>query len=177
MRKRKFLVWGCVLGFTVLLCGGFVWVRFIHQRPPPGILKDIRAGLQARHLKDPDQRIRKYMEARYGAMSDPARRQEAFLDFFNVEHIQALQLLVKHSPETQRQANVDAMARWVADYRTSMTPQDRTALNARLQTAEGQTMLKRATAQYNSQDVRYRGNTAPVISQLLRTLNEAEQGR
>ena len=32
-------------------------------------------------------------------------------------------------------------------------------------------MLRQATAQYNSQDVQYRGQTAPVISQLLKTIN------
>jgi len=50
------------------------------------------------------------------------------------------------------------MAKWVAGYRESMTPQERAALNARFQTPEGKAMLRRAAAQYNSQDVRYRGS-------------------
>jgi hypothetical protein len=177
MSKSKRWVRGVIVGGIVLVLAGFVWVRIIHQGPPPGIMKDIRAGLTSWRIQDPDARIRQYLEARYGAMSDPAHRQEAFVDFFNVDHIRALQLIVKHSPETQRQANIDAMARWVAAYRASLTAEERAALNARFQTAEGHAMLRRATAQYNSQDVRYRGSTAPVISQLLRTLNEVEQGR
>ncbi|HOW64272.1 MAG TPA: hypothetical protein P5186_15675 [Candidatus Paceibacterota bacterium] len=176
-KKIKILVLGCVLGLAALLVAGFIWIRILHHGPRPGMLKDIHAGLQARHLKDPDQRILKYLEIRYGSMSDPAHRQDAFLDFFNIEHIKTLQLMVKYAPESHRQEDIHAMARWVADYRDTMTPNEKAALNARLQTAEGQTMLRRATAQYNSQDVRYRGHTAPVISQLLRTLNEVEQGR
>jgi hypothetical protein len=108
-------------------------------------------------------------------MADPVHRQEAFLDFFDLDHIKGLQLLVKHSPEKQRQDNINAMARWVETYRDSLTREERMELNARFQTAEGQAVLHRATAQYNSQDVRYRGATAPVISQLLKTLREVQQ--
>jgi hypothetical protein len=175
--KARVLLWSCAAGFAVLSTAAFVWMRVLHRGPPPGIMKDIRAGLVARDIEDPDERVAKYLEERYGTLSDPLHRQEAFMDFFNVEHIRALQLLVKHSPEMHRQANVDAMARWVAAYRSSLTSEERQALKAQIQTPEGQVMLRRATAQYNSQDVRYRGSTAPVISQLLRTLNEVEQGR
>jgi hypothetical protein len=100
-----------------------------------------------------------------------------FLDFFDLEHIRAMQFLVKHSPAEHRQASIDAMARWVAAYRDSLTPQERAALKNRFQTGDGQAMLRRATAQYNSQDVRYRGSTAPVISQLLQTLNEVQHSQ
>jgi hypothetical protein len=162
---------------VVLIGTALTAVLLIKHRLPPGIMKDVRAGLPVRNLKDPDQRILGFMEARYGPMSDPAHRREAFIDFFNPDHIQALQLLAKHSPETNRQANIDAMARWVANYRTLMSTEERDSLKSQLQTPEGQAMLRRATAQYNAQDVRYRGNTAPVISQLLKTLNEVESNR
>ncbi len=141
------------------------------------MIKDVRAGLAARDLRDPDERIGKYLEERYGSMSLPENRQKAFVDFFEVEHIKVLQLLATHSPENHRQANIDAMARWVSGYRESLTAQERVSLNARFQTPEGKAMLRRATAQYNSQNVRYRGSTAPVISELLRTLNTIEQGQ
>jgi hypothetical protein len=67
------------------------------------------------------------------------------------------------------------MADWVKDYRESLSPAQRAALNARFQTPEGRAMLRQATAQYNSQDVQYRGQTAPVISQLLKTINSTQQ--
>ena len=170
-------LWCGASTFALLVLAAFVWMRVLHHGPPPEIMKDIRAGIAARHIKDPDERLHKYLEGRYGSMTDPVHRQEAFLDFFNVDHVKALQLLVKHSQEANRNANIDAMARWVAGFGASLTPQEREALNTRFRSEEGRAMLKRATAQYNSQDVRYRGSTAPVISQLLRTLNEIEQAR
>lgn len=171
------MVWS-PLGLAVLLAaGGYLWVRVLHRGPPPGVMKDIRAGLPARSIKDPDERLAKYLENRYGPMTDPANRQQVFVDFFDVDRIKALQFLVQHSPEESRQANIDAMARWVAGYRASLTPQEQAALRDRFLTPEGQAVLRRATAQYNSQDVRYRGSTAPVISQLLRTLSAAESGQ
>jgi hypothetical protein len=97
------------------------------------------------------------------------------VDFFNIEHIKALQLMVRHSPEDQRRANILAMAKWVSSYRESLTAPELAALNARFQTPEGRAMLRQATAQYNSQDVQYRGQTAPVISQLLKTISRTQQ--
>lgn len=177
MRKRKWLVW--LVGTAGLMLAGAIllWLRVVYFGPPVGIMRDIRAGLAARPIKDPDQRLAKYLEGRYGNLADPTNRQAVFVDFFNPERIKALQALVKHAPEDQRQANIDAMARWLANYRASLTPDERAALNAQFQTPEGRQQLGRATAQYNSQDVHYRGATAPVISELLRTLNEAEQTR
>lgn len=168
--------WWRILGvlLLVLVLVGVALGLAVRRRLPPGLGKDIRAGIAARHIKDPDERLKKYLEGRYGPLSDPANRQQVFLDFFNVEHIKALQLLVKHAPESQRQASIQAMARWIESYRNSLTAQERADLKTRLQGSEGQAMLKRATTQYNSQDVAYRGQTAPVISQLLQTIGSLQ---
>ncbi len=157
-----------------MLIAGAAGFFTIRKRLPPELSKDIRAGLAARRIQDADARFEKYLEVRYGPMSDPLNQQKAFLDYFNVEHIKALQLLVKHSPEAQRPQNIAAAARWVENYRESLTPDDRAALRARLHTPAGVEMLRRATAQYNSQDVHYRGQTAPVISQLLKTISSLQ---
>ncbi len=151
--------------------------RLARFRRPAGLMKDIQAGLAARDIKDPDQRLRKYLTGRYGDLEDPEIRRKVFVDFFDPERIRTLQMLVRRAPDAQRQASIEAMARWVAGYRASLSPEDKAELNARFQTPEGQAMLRRATAQYNSQDVRYRGMTAGVISELLRTLNEVDQPR
>lgn len=172
---RRWARWALgVVALGTLLAGVF-WFTVIRRRLPPGILDDVRAGVAARHLTDPDQRLRKYLEGRYGSMSDPANRQKAFLDFFNLDHIVALQFLVKHAPEVRRQESIDAMARWVGTYRDTLSPEETLALKSQISTAEGQAMLRRATAQYNSQDVQYRGSTAPVISQLLRTIHAVQE--
>ena len=155
----------------VFLVGAALWLR-------PGIpdyaLPDIRAGLAARPIADPDQRLQKYLEARYGPLNDPATREKVFLDFFNVEHIKALQWLVQHVPDNRKAESIHAMARWVESYRNSLTPAERQALQQKFATDDGRAMLRRATAQYNSQDVEYRGQTAVVISQLLKTIHTAQ---
>lgn len=145
------------------------------RRPlPPGMMKDIQAGIAARGIVNADERVGRYLELRYGPLTDPANRQKAFLDFFDRDHIQALHLMVKHSPPHQREANVQAMAKWVAKYRDAMTDEERAALKTRFDTPQGAAMLHQATAQYNSQDVRYRSLTAPVISQLLNTISSVQ---
>ena len=57
---------------------------FLHQtrkRIPPGLVNDVRAGLSAINIRDPDERLAKYLELRYGPMSDPVNRRRVFLDF------------------------------------------------------------------------------------------------
>jgi hypothetical protein len=174
-KRVRILGWAGISAVVLLALAGFVWVRMFHDYPPAELAQDLRAGIAVREIKDPDERFQKYLEHRYGSMSEAANRQKAFLDFFHADHIRALQFMVKHSPAAQRQANIKASADWIAKYRATMTAQERAALNAQLQSATGKAMLKKATAQYNSQDVYYRGNTAPVISQLLTTLHEIQK--
>jgi hypothetical protein len=173
MRQSRTVFRIFAVGFLTLAVAG-VWMRRLHRGPPPGLLKDIRAGIGARTATDPDERLLKYLDGRYGPMTDSTNRQQAFVDFFDVDHIKALHFLVQHSPEGQRQANINAMARWLASYRTSLNSAERAALKVKFQGSNGPAMLRRATAQYNSQDVYYRGRTAPVISELLKTMNYLE---
>jgi hypothetical protein len=174
--KGRRIFWR-VLGVAALLLviAGAVLAQRLRHRLPPGMMLDLRAGIAARNIPDADARFQKYLEGRYGPMTDAANRQKAFLDFFNVEHVKALQWLVKHSPEDRRQANINATARWLEHYRESLTGQERADVCARLQSPEGRTMLQQATAQYNSQDVQYRGQTVPVISQLLITISSLQK--
>lgn len=97
------------------------------------------------------------------------------MGYFDIEHIKAMQLMIQHSPEAQRAATIQAAARWIENYRNSLTPQERAGLQMQFQGPAGQAMLKQATAQYNSQDVQYRGQTVPVISQLLQTIYDLQK--
>lgn len=169
-KQLRLLVVGLVLSVVVAAA---LWM-YLRWTIPPGMSKDIRAGIAARGIADPDERLTRYLELRYGALNEAANRERVFLDFFNIDHIKALQLMVRHSPEDQRQANIQAMARWIEGYRNTLTAQERAALNEKFQRPEGRVMLRKATAQYNSQDVHYRGMTAPVISQLLNTISSVQ---
>ena len=171
-RRRGWRIAGIAALLLIAITTFFI-VR-LRQRLPPGMMKDVRAGIAARHIADPDARLAKYLEGRYGSMDDPANRRKVFLDFFDVEHIKALQLLVRHSPAEHRQESILAMSRWVENYRQTMTARERADLRQQFSGDQGRAMLHRATAQYNSQGVEYRGQTAPVISQLLRTLNSVQ---
>jgi hypothetical protein len=171
--RRHLWRWLAFILLFLVLTGAYA-VHRIRQRLPAEFMQDVRAGLAARKIKDPDLRFQKYLEVRYGPQADLANREKVFLDFFNLEHIRAMQFLVQHSPVNMRQANIDATARWVEQFRNSLTPDQRADLSARLQAGGGQSLLAQATAQYNSQDVYYRGQTAPVISQLLKTIAVAK---
>lgn len=175
-RGRKLWI-GLGAGLLVLLVIGVIgYVKMFRGYPPRELMQDIKAGVAVREIKDADARFAKYLERRYGPMSEAANREKAFLDFFNPEHIRALQFMVAHSPPDQRGENIAATAKWVAQFRAGLAPAERAALSEKLKSDSSRLMLKRATAQYNSQDVYYRGATAPVISELLRTIHEV-QGR
>jgi len=166
-RRAKIIVWVGVVGLALLTLAVALWIRTFHRYTPMEVVQDIRAGLAARHAPQP---VERFLELRYGPLTEPANRQKAFLDFFNVGHIEGLQILVVHMQSAERQTNIAAMANWVAEYRRTMSPEEKQALKARLSTANGRQMLRQATAQYLRQDVHYRAATAGVIRELMTTV-------
>ena len=169
--KKSWRLFWQITGVTllVLVVAGAYVVHRIHQLPPE-LMQDIRAGIAARDITDPNERFAKFLEGRYGPQNDPANQRNAFLGFFDADHIKSMQLLVQHSPKNQRQANIDAAAQWVQQYRENLTPQQRADLSARMLSSEGRATMKQATALYNSQDVHYRDQSQAVVSQLLNTI-------
>jgi hypothetical protein len=170
MKRHRTLLCLGVVSLLVAVLGTVLWHRAFHHYPPKEVMKDVRAGLAARHVQDPKVRIETFLEARYGSLAEPANREKAFLDFFNVDHIKGLNFIVSHTPAAQKQVNTEAMAQWIAHYRATMTAEERTAIQARLNTETGRAMLRQATAQYQSQDVYFRGAQKPVIAELMATL-------
>ena len=166
-RRTKIIAWGAVVGIALLTLGVVLWIRTFHRYTPMEVVQDIRAGLAARHAPQP---VERFLELRYGPLTEPANRQKAFLDFFNVGHIEGLHIIVTHMQAAERQTNIAAMAQWVAQYRRTMSPEEKQALNARLSTADGRRMLRQSTAQYLSQAVHYRAATAGVIRELMTTV-------
>ena len=169
--KKRRLFWQITgIALLILALAGVYVVHRLRQLPPE-LMQDIKAGIAARNIIDPDQRFEKFLEGRYGPQQNPTNQDKAFLGFFNPDHIRAMRLLVQHSPANRRQDNINASAKWLQQYRENLTPQQRANLNAQLFSPEGLAMLRRATSIYNSQDVYYRDQTKQVISQLLTTLS------
>jgi hypothetical protein len=169
-RITKILLWTGLITLALVGAGIALWVRTFHHYLPQELVKDVQAGLAARHMPEPTARVEAFLEARYGALTNPTNRQQAFLDFFNVDHIRGLNFIVDHSPASQKQANTQAMAHWIANYRNSMSVEERTALQACLNSEMGRAMLRQATAQFQSQDVYYRGAQQTVVKELMTTL-------
>jgi len=169
-KKSRRLFWPIAGVAALALVVAGAYVRHRVRQLPPELMQDIRAGIAARNIADPDQRFAKFLEGRYGVQSDPANQRNAFLGFFESDHIKAMQLLVQHSPEKQRQANIDAAANWVQHYRENLTPQQRADLIAHILSPEGRAAMKQATGVYNSQDVHYRDKSQAVVSELLTTI-------
>jgi len=171
-RKRKVVLWLGVTGFALIALAVIFWLRTFRGYTPVEVVLDVRAGLQAQHAPQP---VERFLEIRYGPLSEPANRQRAFLDFFNVGHIQGLQIITSHMKGMQQQTNIAAMAQWVANYRRTMSPEERQALNAYFGSEAGRLALRRATAKYLGQNVYYRAATAPVITELMTTVSSVQQ--
>jgi hypothetical protein len=169
MKRFKYI--GIALLILTLICGG-AWLTLRHKLPPKEVMKDVKAAIAARHAPDPLQR---YLENRYGPMSNPTNREAAFLGFFDVEHIKGLNFIVTHMPPERRGSNVTAMAQWIVNYRETMTDQEKRDLRKTLTSPEGVAAIRQATAQYLKQDVHYRAANAVVISELMTTLTTLQQ--
>jgi hypothetical protein len=115
------------------------------------------------------------LEGRYGSLNNPTNRERALEGFFNPSHIKAMRLIVQYSPPDQRRPNIKATADWLANYRQSMSPQEKADLANYFASDAGQAALQGATAQFMSQDPEYRSATTPVINQLMTTLTQLKQ--
>ena len=171
-RSVRILLWVCAV---VILLAGLawrLWVRQFHEYTPVEALHDLEAAARVGPTPRP---VERFMELRYGPMASPANRQKAFLDFFNIGHIKGLNMLVARLDPEHRQPNIDAMARWVADYRATLTPEEKTALGAYLGSAAGRATIQRAAAEYLREDVHFRASTAGVVQELLTTVAQVRK--
>jgi hypothetical protein len=171
-RRTRILLWsGATLLLLAVLATG-LWIYHFRRFTPEEVMLDIRAGIAVRNEPQP---LEPFLELRYGPMTDPANRRKAFLNFFNPEHIQGMNLLVSHMPAAKRQANINATAEWIARYRKNMTPEEKQSLGNYLRTKDAARTLQQATAEYLSQDVHYRAASAAVIAELMTTLAEVQK--
>jgi hypothetical protein len=169
-KLSKILLLAGIVGIAVAIVATMLWFHAFHHYTPREAMEDVHAGIAARHIKDPEARVKRFLEMRYGSLTNPANREKAFLDFFNVDHIKSLNYIVNNTSPSQKAANTQAMAQWIADYRNSMSPEEKAALKAQLDSDASRAMIQQASAQFNSQDVYYRGAQKPVMTELLTTL-------
>lgn len=139
----KIIGWICAAGLVVIVVAGLAVLHRLCNYPPREAMLDIKAGLAARHAP---KQLERFLEVRYGSMTNPQNREKAFLDFFNVDHIKGLNFLVSRMAADRRGSNITAMAEWVANYRESMTPGERNFLSAHLNSPEGVVKVRQATS-------------------------------
>jgi hypothetical protein len=170
-KRTTIILLATVLGMVVLLgAGGLLWSRTFGHYSPREVFKDIRAGLAAKNIPQPKARVETFLAARYGPLTDPANRQRAFLDLFNVEHAKGLDFITRHTSASQKAADTQAMADWIAHYRKAMSKEERAALRACVNSESGRTMLQRSTAYYMAQDESVRKAQKPVMTELTTTV-------
>jgi hypothetical protein len=170
--KTKRLLWVLTVLAALTALASVLWTRRFHRYTPIEALQDIQAAARVRHSTKP---VEGYLEARYGSMAEPANRQKAFLDFFNIGHIEGLNILVGRMPGDRRQASIKAMGEWVANYRRTMSAEEKESLGRFLQSEPGRATLKRAASEYLQKDVHFRAATAPVIEELMSTVSAVQK--
>ncbi len=170
-KKRKILLWLFATFIVLAALGTTWWIKHFRTYTPAAVAMDLKAAIAVRHLEQP---VPQFMELRYGPMTEPDNRQRAFLDFFDPGHMEGLYIIVGHMKGPRKQANINAMAQWVTNYRDTMTPQERETLRAYLNTDAGKNKIHTATANYLKKEVDYRASTAPVITALMSTLAAVE---
>lgn len=171
--KTKTKVIGCTVGAIVFLgLAGAVAVWKTKGPVLQSLAQDLKAGAMARHAPVPFDR---FMEIRYGPMTETSNRERAFLSFFDATHIDGLHRLVTYMKPAEQQANIAATAKWIAHYRETLSPAEKESLRSMLASDSGQLRVKQATAKYLSQDAHYRAATAPVIAELMVTLDRVQK--
>ena len=166
-RWMRILLWVCAAVIVLAALAWRLWVRQFHEYTPAEALRDLQA---ASHVGRGPRPVERFLRLRYGPMTDPANRRRAFLDFFNIGHIKGLNILVARTDPSHRQANIDAMADWVANYRATLTPEEEGALGAYLRSDDGRSTIQQAAAEYMREDVHFRAATAGVVRELLPTV-------
>jgi hypothetical protein len=173
--KKKKLAWACAIGVLLLALAVVLWQRRFHSYTPLDAVYDLRAAVQVAR-ENPADPVLRFLELRYGAMTDPANRVRAFQDMFNIGHIEGLYLLWHNGKDTERiQTTIaETTSQTFAKWRSVMSPEERQTLAAYFHSPAGRAQVQQATAFYMGKDVRFRSDSAPVIKALLTTIGDTQ---
>ena len=168
LTRRKRLVLGAsALCLALTVVTALWWAHRFERYTPIEALKDLKAAAGVGKASSP---VERFMELRYGLQTQPLNRQKAFLEFFNAGHIAGLYLITSHLAGAQKQTNINAMAQWLADYRQSLSTEEKAALRQALQAHGGADFVRQASRHYLQQDAYYRAATTRVIQELMATV-------
>lgn len=172
-RKKK-LAWASAVAVLLMVLAIVLWQRRFHSYTPLDAVYDLRAAVQVLRENPPD-RVLRFLELRYGAMTEPANRVHAFQDMFNVGHIEGLYLLWHNEKDTERiNTTIAGTAETFAKWRGIMSPEERQTLATYFHSPAGRAQVQQATAFYMGKDVRFRSVSAPVIKELLTTIGNTQ---
>jgi hypothetical protein len=165
--RAKMCAWMGGGGLAILIVCLLSWKHHFHDYTPLDALKDLRAGAQAGHSPHP---AREFLELRYGPQTDPANREKALEDFFNVGHIEGLYLIVGNRTDAKTKKLVGEVAGIIGEYRQTMSATEKADLGAYFNSDAGRAQIHAATDDYQSKSSQYRSITSPVVGELLTTL-------
>ncbi len=167
MKRKTKIVLSICAGAVLVAAVGAGWLWKTRGPLLKEVAVDLKAGAMARHAENPFER---FLELRYGPMTNAVNRQRAFLGFFDQEHQEGMRSLVRYMSQEERQKNISDTAAWIARYRTTMTPAEKESLANWLLSDEGRVRLQKAASMYRGRDLAYRSATEPVIQELMTTL-------
>lgn len=165
--RTKKLLWAGGGAVVVLGLVAILWARRFHDYTPIEAALDLKAGFAARHAPVP---AKQFLELRYGPQTNPTNRTAAFIDLFNVGHIEGLYLIAGNRTDSGTRKGVEDIAQILRDHRQSMTPEEKQALADYFGSPLGKAQIQQATAGYQSKDARFRAMAAPIIQELMTTL-------
>lgn len=168
------LSWAGAAGVLLLVLAVVFWQRRFHSYTPLDAVYDLRVAVQVLR-ENPADPVLRFLELRYGAMTEPANRVHAFQDMFNVGHIEGLYLLWHNEKDTERiKTSIAGTLETFAKWRSIMSPEERQTLATYFHSPAGRAQVQQATACYMGKDVRFRSVSAPVIKELLTTLTDTQ---
>lgn len=176
-RKKKIGLAGGLLALLAVL-SAFLWIRTLGSYTPAAAYRDVRAAMQvSAELKaGKDERpVERFLEIRYGPLADAGNYQAALRDFFNMDHIEGLYLVMKRLSQEDRQACLAEMAALISKRRQTMSAEEKEALRTYFDSAEGKAMVRQSTLGYLRKDSRFRTEAAPVVAQIMTTLSAIQK--
>ena len=141
----------------------------VSPKSRPDSMTSVPGGITTSNL------VMRFLDVRYGPMTEATNRQAAFKDFFNLAHIEGLYLMTGNRRGPLEKKFSSSIAQTIVEYRRIMLPEEKEALRDYFRTEAGRAQVRKATACYLSKDVRFRDVSTPVIQELLTTLTTLEQ--